>query len=183
MPSMDAWFDATVDSSLRAGTAAAARVVPKHKADSPSTCLSPASCRQMMQVPADVQAGDARGSPASSHSILSEGARGGRGKGRGKGKGRGSGKGRGKGRGRLGRPRVAVQEPGGEVDYSSRPMQKRPRDRPRELPIVPIGQNANTTLLRSLCPNQHYPSCFQDVRPPPPCAARGQHEATAYGLS
>ena len=183
MPSMDAWFDATVDSSLRAGTAAGARVVPKPKAHSPSTCLSPEACRQMMHVQADVQAGDAHGSPASSRSILSEGARGGRGKGRGKGKGRGSGKGRGKGRGRLGRPRVAVQEPGGEVDYSSRPMQKRPRDRPRELPIVPIGQNANTTLLRSLCPNQHYPSCFQDVSPPPPCAARGQHEGTASGLS
>ena len=180
MPSMDAWFDATVDSNLRAGTAAAAaRVVPKHKAESPSTCLSPASCRQMMQVPADVQAGDARGSPASSHSILSEGARGGRGKGRGKGKGRGSGKGRGKGRGRLGRPRVAVQEPGGEADYSSRPMQKRRRDPPRELPIVPIGQNANTTLLRALCPNQHYPSCFQDVSPPHRPA---QHERSTRAL-
>ena len=184
MPSMDAWFDETVDSSLRAGTVAAARVVPKHKANSPSTCLSPSACRQLMHVQADVKAGDARGSLASSRSILNEGARGGRGRGRGKGQwGGGRGKGRGKGRGRLGRPKVTVQEPGGEVDYSSTPMQKRSRDPPRELPIVPIGQNANTTLLRSLCPNQHYPSCFQDVSPPPPCAARGQHEGTASDLS
>ena len=74
MPSMDAWFDETVDSSLRAGTVAAARVVPKHKANSPSTCLSPSACRQLMHVQADVKAGDARGSLASSRSILNEGA-------------------------------------------------------------------------------------------------------------
>ena len=105
MPSMDAWFDETVDSSLRAGTVAAARVVPKHKANSPSTCLSPSACRQLMHVQADVKAGDARGSLASSRSILNEGARGGRGRGRGKGQwGGGRGKGRGKGRGRLDRP-------------------------------------------------------------------------------
>lgn len=163
---VDRWFDAAVDRSLRAGTAAAAaaaRVAPKPKADGPSTtCLSPSACRQMMHV----QAGDARGSVASSRSTLSEGARGGRGRGMGKGRGRGKGK----GRGRLSRPGVTVQEPG-EVDYSSTPMNKRRHDHPRELPVVPIGQNASTAQLRSLCPNQHYPSCFEAVSPPPPRTA------------
>ena len=168
LDAMDAWFDAAVDRSLRAGTAAAAaaRVAPKPKADGPSTtCLSPSACRQMMHAPA----GDARGSLASSRSTLSEGARGGRGRGMGKGRGRGKGK----GRGRPSRPRATVREPG-EADYSSTPMNKRRRDRPRELPVVPIGQNANTTQLRSLCPNQHYPSCFEAVSPHRPA----QHEGT-----
>ena len=170
---MDAWFDAAVDRSLRAGTAAAAaaRVAPKPKADGPSTtCLSPSACRQMIHAPA----GDARASLASSRSTLSEGARGGRGRGMGKGRGRKYAYA--KGRGRPSRPRATVREPG-EADYSSTPMSKRRRDRPRELPVVPIGQNANTTQLRSLCPNQHYPSCFEAVSPPPPRTARG-HRAS-----
>lgn len=151
---MDAWFDATVDSSLRAGTAAAAGLARRKLESLPHGALVDLILKHK---------GD------SDTASLSRGRKGQRGGGRGRGRGKGRSK---------GRPRTAVV-PGGNVDYSSTPMHKRRRDRPRELPIVPIGQNANTTLLRSLCPNQHYPSCFQDVRPPPPCAARGQHEAVA----
>ena len=170
---MDAWFDAAVDRSLRAGTAAAAaRVAPKPKADGPSTtCLSPRACRQMMHV----EAGNALAS-ASSRSTLSEGVRGGRGRGMGKGRGRGKGK----GRGRPSRPRATVREPG-EADYSSTPMNKRRRDRPRELPVVPIGQNVSTTQLRSLCPNQHYPSCFEAVSPQRPAQHEGNVPLTSAG--
>ena len=52
LDAMDAWFDAAVDRSLRAGTAtaAAARVAPKPNADGPSTtCLSPSACRRALR--------------------------------------------------------------------------------------------------------------------------------------
>ena len=183
---MDAWFDATVDSSLRAGTVTHRLETLPHSAPVDVVhCVS--GCAALLVALLHSSNRSSTSGAASLRSTPGEGARGGHGRGKaqkGGGRGRGRGKGRGKGRGRLSRPRVAaVQEPGHDADYSSKLMHTRHRDQPREPPFVPIGQNANTTLLRSLCPNQHYPSCFQDVSPPPPCAARGQHEGTASSLS
>ena len=39
-----------------------------------------------------------------------------------------------------------------------------PRDRPlRELPNVPMGENANVSLLLALCPNRDYKGCFSQA--------------------
>ena len=95
--------------------------------------------------------------------------RGGRGRGRrpdgggkaGKSSGsRGRGRGRGASKNGRGSKNTFRREALTPDAIARTPMRSRDTDRPQLPPAVPIGENSNTSVLRGLCPNQHYPSCF-----------------------